>query len=129
LSALRAFRRELPKVRTTNHDHPAHVGIGWAMARMPRYRGIGRAQWSADRTYNERVADITDMTDTNHPFSAHRSHGPQSAAGPAGAPEEAARLIQGACTGRPTPVGTGAAPETWRRRIAEEFIHQEGVCS
>ena len=118
--------------RATNHIHVVYVGSGWAMARMPQCarprdhparaldQSIGRAPWFVRGTDAQRVADMID------PFSAHRPEDPHSGAGPATALEKAAQNAHPA-----PPIVDGAVPAfgTWRRRIAEEFAHQEGDSS
>ncbi|MFI9008085.1 hypothetical protein ACIGNX_12715 [Actinosynnema sp. NPDC053489] len=104
--------------RTARHGTTQHDGIGWAMARMPwhgrgrpeqlrlvpDHQDIGRATWFVGRSDAQRVAD------TIGKVPARPGRAPHTGAAPAGSPGEAAPRSR-----------------TWRRRIAEEFVHQEGV--
>ncbi|MEU4744141.1 hypothetical protein AB0G02_27255 [Actinosynnema sp. NPDC023658] len=59
-------------------------------------------------------------------FPARRTGGPL--AGPVqGAPGEAAPFTEDVRSAPPVTDGAVPAFETWRRRIAEQFVHQEGV--
>jgi hypothetical protein len=111
LSALRALRRNFPEI-VGRQFHTEHA---YAIEREPAVMGFvtgrdGRAHRFADksRTLNDSYA----------------RHG---GSGRAGAPGAVASSDDGARPAPPAPGGTVSVLETWRRRIAEEFVHQEGV--
>jgi hypothetical protein len=119
LSALRALRRNFPEIV----GRQFRTGYAYAIEREPAGMGFvtgrgGRAHRYADKS---RVVN-----------GSYRRHGgigwPHAGATPTGAPGVTAPSADGAHLAPPVSDGA-AAPvfETWRRRIAEEFVHQEGV--
>ncbi len=131
----RRAHRFADKSRTTNDGYPRYGGIGWAMARMPwhgngawvqfphalGHRYTGRATCFVGESDAKRVADVIDN------FPAHRTEGPHTGAVPTGAPGATAPSTDDVRPAPPVPDGAAPVLETWRRRIAEEFVHQEGV--
>ncbi|MGW4116517.1 hypothetical protein ACWEFJ_37060 [Actinosynnema sp. NPDC004786] len=152
MNALRAMRRELPEIAgrqffatpvitqrppegfVADHRWTVQDGIGLAMARMPRHgtgpvvhrpraldhQDIGRAPWFVGESDAQRVADTIEKSPWRHGV-------PHARAAPGGAAGEAARSTEDAHPAPPVPDGAGPVSEAWRRRIAEESAHQEGV--
>ncbi|QQQ74300.1 hypothetical protein IOD16_24285 [Saccharothrix sp. 6-C] len=120
------------RLRNESHSRPGGIGRPVARVRWPGNgsrekfpfpaagRDTGRGTWFVGESDAERVADLIDQC------PERRDEAPRTAA-PTGAPGTAAPFT-GDVRAAP-PVADGAAPvfETWRRRIAEQVIHQEGV--
>ncbi|WP_461125042.1 hypothetical protein [Saccharothrix stipae] len=59
--------------------------------------------------------------------SHHRHDDPPSSAGRTAERAVAAHITKRVRRAPSVPDGAEPAPQTWRRRIAEQFVHQEGV--
>ncbi|ROP41676.1 hypothetical protein [Saccharothrix texasensis] len=121
------------KNRLRNESHP-RPGIGRPMvgARWPANgsrekfpppvarRHTGSGTWFVGESDAERVADLIDQC------PERRDEAPRTAT-PTGAPGAAAPFSGDVRAAPPVADGAVLVFETWRRRIAEQVIHQEGV--
>ncbi|XVS62303.1 hypothetical protein ACQPYE_29095 [Actinosynnema sp. CA-299493] len=149
MSALRASRRNYPGIvgrRFTADDAYAiarePVGMGFvagrdgrAVTRTPRpgnksreefpipvaHRDTGRGTWFVGESDAERVADLIDKC------PERREEEPHVGAAPTGATGTAAPFTGDVRTAPAAADSAALVFETWRRRIAEQVIHQEGV--